>query len=254
MVHLAPACNLTCGVVHPDAMPPRPPCVTKDQLHCWVLHDDACRRSADVGGESADAELWCSAVLRPNYRPSASAALVRCVGAPSAAGCTTPRVHRRHRRLRAPPPPQRDATARHRRPKPPLWAFALLFVIAALAMAGGVGGGGLFVPLLSLGLGCTPHEATALSQALICGASFGALASNARARHPTADRPLIDLRVVAFLGPAEMAGALVGVLLNKTLPSLVILMAMALVLSATAVQTCRKGAAQLAADSRRLER
>ena len=171
------------------------------------------------------------------------------------------RPPRLHHATRPPPPPPaagaaaaRDATARHRRPKPPLWAFALLFVIAALAMAGGVGGGGLFVPLLSLGLGCTPHEATALSQALICGASFGALASNAHARHPTADRPLIDLRVVAFLGPAEMAGALVGVLLNKTLPSLVILMAMALVLSATAVQTCRKGAARLAADSRRLER
>ena len=89
-------------------------------------------------------------------------------------------------------------------------------------------------------------------QALICGASFGALASNARA--PPDGRPPADRPARRRLPWARRdAGALVGVLLNKTLPSLVILLAMALVLSATAVQTCRKGAAQLAAD-RRLER
>ena len=65
-----------------------------------------------------------------------------------------------------------------------------------------------------------------LSQALICGGALGALLVNSRERHPTADRPLIDYGLAAFLAPAEMAGAQFGVLLNQSLPSLLVLLAM----------------------------
>ena len=42
-------------------------------------------------------------------------------------------------------------------------------------------------------------------------------AVNAVARHPHDERrPLIDVGVASFLAPAEMAGALLGVLLNQS--------------------------------------
>lgn len=112
-------------------------------------------------------------------------------------------------------------------------AGAIFFVVGALAASGGIGGGGLFVPVLNLLLQFDAHVSTALSQALIFGASTGALLVNAPARHPYVDRPLIDVRVTAFLAPCEMAGAQLGVLLNRMLPSLVIFSAMTLVLSIT---------------------
>jgi hypothetical protein len=72
-------------------------------------------------------------------------------------------------------------------------AMALVFAVAALALASGIGGGGIYVPALNLILRFKPHVAVGLSQALICGGAIGALAVNARSRHPLAtQRPLVD--------------------------------------------------------------
>ena len=125
----------------------------------------------------------------------------------------------------------------------------LVFCVAALALASGIGGGGIYVPALNLMLRFKPHVATGLSQCLICGGAIGALFVNARERHPlTPKRPLIDLGLAAFLSPAEMAGAQIGVVLNQALPSPVILAAMAMVLSVLAVRTLRKGLAAYAKE------
>ena len=127
----------------------------------------------------------------------------------------------------------------------PLEAVAalLFFAVAALAQAAGVGGGGIFVPCLNLLLRFSPHVSVGLSQALICGGALGALLVNTRERHPTADRPLIDFALAAFLAPAEMAGAQLGVLVNQSLPSLLILVSMAALLGVLALRTLRKGRA-----------
>ncbi|KAL1523967.1 hypothetical protein AB1Y20_018883 [Prymnesium parvum] len=133
----------------------------------------------------------------------------------------------------------------------PLDAIAglLCLLAAALAMSAGIGGGGIFVPALALLLRFPPHLATALSQALIFGGALGALFVNALARHPHDEaRPLIDVGVAAFLAPAEMAGALGGVVMNQALPVLLILLAMTVLLSVVAVQTLRKGFGQWAAE------
>ena len=62
--------------------------------------------------------------------------------------------------------------------------MALVFSVAALALASGIGGGGLYVPMLNLLLRFRPHVAVGLSQALICGGALGALLVNGRAAHP----------------------------------------------------------------------
>ena len=130
-----------------------------------------------------------------------------------------------------------------------LATMVLVFTVAALALASGIGGGGIYVPALNLLLRFRTHVAVGLSQALICGGAIGALAVNARERHPaTRDRPLIDYSLAAFLSPAEMAGAQVGVVLNQSLPAPVILAAMASLLSVLSVRTLRKGLAALAKE------
>ena len=79
------------------------------------------------------------------------------------------------------------------------WASVLCFVGGIVSAAGGVGGGGLYVPVLILLGGLSSTAAVPVSTAIIFGNAFASLAFNADMRHPIADRPLIDLQVVLLL-------------------------------------------------------
>jgi hypothetical protein len=122
------------------------------------------------------------------------------------------------------------------------------FCAAGIATACGVGGGGIYVPLGIMLLNFAPKPASGLSQASIFGASLGGLALNIRNRHPFSakcekdadkstfssfemeappstenvtyhSRPLIDYDMALFLAPMEMAGAVLGVIIQKLLPN-----------------------------------
>ena len=122
-----------------------------------------------------------------------------------------------------------------------LVAVCIWFVGAGLAMSAGVGGGGIYVPLGLILLRFGAKAATGLSQASIFGASLGGLWLNTKQRHPLADRPVIDLDMALFLAPMEMAGAVVGVIVQKILPDWAVILIMAVVLGYTAVRTFSKG-------------
>eukprot|EP00929_Paragymnodinium_shiwhaense_P056295 TRINITY_DN2817_c0_g1_i1.p1 TRINITY_DN2817_c0_g1~~TRINITY_DN2817_c0_g1_i1.p1 ORF type:complete len:404 (-),score=57.64 TRINITY_DN2817_c0_g1_i1:94-1305(-) len=68
----------------------------------------------------------------------------------------------------------------------------VFFIISGLALSAGIGGGGLYVPLLMVFLNFNVQEATGLSQALLAGGSATALVYNLRQRHPTGLRPMVD--------------------------------------------------------------
>lgn len=121
-----------------------------------------------------------------------------------------------------------------------VFAFGLC---AALAMSAGIGGGGLFVPGLMILLNKDAKQATAMSQCLIFGAAIAGMAYNYKQRHPTRDRPLINLSAVVFLAPLQMGGALIGNLLNQIMPKYIIIILMVTVLSFSAFKTLRKGIA-----------
>eukprot|EP00297_Palpitomonas_bilix_P009051 CAMPEP_0113874728 /NCGR_PEP_ID=MMETSP0780_2-20120614/4503_1 /TAXON_ID=652834 /ORGANISM="Palpitomonas bilix" /LENGTH=521 /DNA_ID=CAMNT_0000860549 /DNA_START=58 /DNA_END=1623 /DNA_ORIENTATION=+ /assembly_acc=CAM_ASM_000599 len=109
------------------------------------------------------------------------------------------------------------------------------------AVAGGIGGGGLFVPLLILVESFDVHEAVPLSKAMILAAAIVSFTSNVRKRNPHADRPLIDLDCAIFLVPMTLAGTVPGTILNVVFPTWLIGLLLIIVLGATTYRTVQKG-------------
>jgi len=111
---------------------------------------------------------------------------------------------------------------------------------AAGAAGGGIGGGGLYVPLLIIVIGFATKEAVAISQGCIVGAALAHLLLNAGKKHPLLDIPVVDYAALLVLEPMLLAGALVGVMVNGMLPSVVILLVLIAVLSLGAYKTSKR--------------
>ncbi|GJQ11778.1 hypothetical protein GpartN1_g3569.t1 [Galdieria partita] len=104
--------------------------------------------------------------------------------------------------------------------------FVLVFIIAGLSNAGGVGGGFLFVPVLVLATGYRASTAAAISQALVTGASGANTFYGLIRRHPKRERPRIDYGVVIHFIPSVLCGTSIGVLLNELFPNFFTLFAL----------------------------
>ncbi|KAG8487700.1 hypothetical protein CXB51_018182 [Gossypium anomalum] len=88
------------------------------------------------------------------------------------------------------------------------------FCGAAFGSVGGVGGGGIFVPMLSLIVGFDPKSATAISKCMIMGAAASTVHYNLKLRHPTLDMPIIDYDLALLIQPMLMLGISIGVAFN----------------------------------------
>ncbi|GAV91100.1 TauE domain-containing protein [Cephalotus follicularis] len=88
------------------------------------------------------------------------------------------------------------------------------FFGAAFGSVGGVGGGGIFVPMLSLIIGFDPKSATAISKCMIMGAAGSTVYYNLKLKHPTLDIPIIDYDLALLIQPMLMLGISIGVAFN----------------------------------------
>ncbi|KAJ4834654.1 hypothetical protein Tsubulata_035074 [Turnera subulata] len=88
------------------------------------------------------------------------------------------------------------------------------FIGAACGSVGGVGGGGIFVPMLALVIGFDPKSSTAMSKCMITGAAAATVGYNLRMRHPTLELPLIDYDLALLFQPMLILGISIGVTLN----------------------------------------
>lgn len=88
------------------------------------------------------------------------------------------------------------------------------FFGAALGSVGGVGGGGIFIPMLTLIIGFDPKSSTPISKCMITGAAGSTAYYNLRLRHPTLDMPLIDYDLALLFQPMLMLGISIGVAFN----------------------------------------
>lgn len=87
------------------------------------------------------------------------------------------------------------------------WGTITVTLGLLVAAAGGIGGGGILVPLYILVMGFRPKYAVALSNFTIVGSSITNIIMNLPKRHPHADRPLVDWDLILVMEPLTMAGA-----------------------------------------------
>ncbi|XP_021887077.1 sulfite exporter TauE/SafE family protein 3-like, partial [Carica papaya] len=91
------------------------------------------------------------------------------------------------------------------------------FMGAAFGSVGGVGGGGIFVPMLSLIIGFDTKSSAAMSKCMITGASLSTVYYNLGQKHPSLDLPVIDYDLALLFQPMLILGISIGVDLNVIL-------------------------------------
>ena len=125
-----------------------------------------------------------------------------------------------------------------------IWGTVFVTVGLMIAASGGIGGGGMLVPLLILVYGFHPKNAIALSNFTIVGSSITNIVMNLSKRHPNVDRPLIDWDLILVMEPLTMAGAIVGAFASKLLPDWLLTIMLVILLAFTTWTTLEKGLSQ----------
>ena len=129
-----------------------------------------------------------------------------------------------------------DSLCRHKTIFPIYFSeFIGVFVIAvflALANVGGIGGGGLIIPITMAFFRFTTKEAIAISGFTILMGSVARFIVSINQRHPDKDATIIDYNIVIVMMPLVLVGSFVGVLVNIALPSLVLCIMLTLILLA----------------------
>ncbi|KAF5748247.1 hypothetical protein HS088_TW04G00199 [Tripterygium wilfordii] len=115
------------------------------------------------------------------------------------------------------------------------------FCGAAFGSVGGVGGGGIFVPMLSLIIGFDPKSATAISKCMIMGAAASTVYYNLKLRHPTLDMPIIDYDLALLIQPMLMLGISIGVIFNVIFPDWMVTVLLIILFIGTSTRAFFKG-------------
>jgi len=111
---------------------------------------------------------------------------------------------------------------------------------SAISNAGGIGGGGLLVPILILILKFGTQEAIPISKLMILTGSLTAFIMGLKNKHPYRNGIPLDLNVGGLLIPMLLFGTMVGVTLNKVMPQSIILISLTIVLIMNTIKTFKK--------------
>ena len=99
----------------------------------------------------------------------------------------------------------------------------VMMVVAMIANAGGIGGSSITISLMLLLFKFDAHTSVALTQVFIFAGTTTATTLKLRDRHPTRDRALIYYDVLMQIISPILVGVSIGVLLNPSFPSWLIL-------------------------------
>ncbi|KAL8216963.1 hypothetical protein R6Q57_023800 [Mikania cordata] len=119
-------------------------------------------------------------------------------------------------------------------------ATAIGFLGSAFGTVGGVGGGGIFVPMLTLIVGFDTKSAAALSKCMIMGASTSSVWYNLRISHPCREVPILDYDLALLFQPMLMLGITLGVALSVVFPYWLITVLIILLFSGTSLRSFLK--------------
>jgi hypothetical protein len=147
-------------------------------------------------------------------------------------------------------------------PKPPsllplqrrhVVGFMLASIGVVMGSAGGIGGGGLVIPVLIIIIGFAPRIAIPLGSVTVFGGSLAGLLLNLKRRHPLADRPIIDWDLILVMEPVVLVGTLFGGILHRVFSEKLLTILLVLLLSIVAHMTLSKAKRMSAAELRYLE-
>lgn len=147
----------------------------------------------------------------------------------------------------------------HKEPLPLDWRHDGLTILLAslglvVAASGGIGGGGILVPLFMLALEFKPKHAIALSNFTILEGAIANTLANLRRKHPDRDGPIIDWDLILAMEPLTIFGAVFGSLLSKILPNFVLTTMLVIILAMIGQRTLTKGWSMFREESRTLRR
>jgi len=118
----------------------------------------------------------------------------------------------------------------------------LLYLSCTISSAGGIGGGGLNVPIFLVVFGYTYQQAVVFSLCTVLGNYISQVYVNWRKRHPyDPRRPLIYWDAVLLLLPAQLGGSNIGVIIAKIFPEGVLIILAMVVLLFAGYKSFRKG-------------
>ncbi|XP_073137298.1 sulfite exporter TauE/SafE family protein 5-like [Henckelia pumila] len=124
-----------------------------------------------------------------------------------------------------------------------VFAGILSFMAAVISSAGGIGGGGLFIPILTIVAGLDLKTASSFSAFMVTGGSAANVAGHVVSgiRKPGVGKPLINLDIALFSEPCMLLGVSCGVICNQVFPEWLITVIFANFLALSTFKTCRRG-------------
>ncbi|KAG0589973.1 hypothetical protein KC19_1G060700 [Ceratodon purpureus] len=121
-------------------------------------------------------------------------------------------------------------------------AVILAMLGASICSAGGIGGGGLFIPIFNLLLQFDAKTSAALSNFVILGGSIANLIWNLPQRHPLLPhKPMINYDVALILQPNMLLGISLGVICNVMFPGWLIILQLAVILGYITTRSWKNG-------------
>lgn len=134
-----------------------------------------------------------------------------------------------------------------------IWGTILVGLGLMIAASGGIGGGGILVPLFILIFDFHPKYAIPLSNFTIVGSSITNMIMNLSKRHPDANRPLVDWDLILVMEPMTMVGAILGAMASKLLPDWFLVISLVALLAYTTKTTLEKGFQQFTKETKQFE-
>jgi hypothetical protein len=131
--------------------------------------------------------------------------------------------------------------------------FMLASIGVLLGSSGGIGGGGLVIPIFIIVNGLSPRFAIPLGSVTVFGGSLAGMILNLRRRHPLADRPIIDWDLILVMEPVVLVGALIGGILHRIVSEKILTVLLVLLLSVVAHTTLAKAKRMYDAETRYIE-
>ncbi|KAI3866038.1 hypothetical protein MKX03_024737 [Papaver bracteatum] len=117
----------------------------------------------------------------------------------------------------------------------------IAFIASAFGSVGGVGGGGIYVPMLILVIGFDAKSSVPISKCMIMGTAASTVYCNLKRRHPTLEIPVIDYNLAVLIQPMLMLGISIGVGLGGILADWMVTVLLIVLFSGTSVMMLLKG-------------